>query len=298
MVPHSTIYDKNILYLDLWSTSHCISGLYNTFQKLLPPKLASKSYYTQICKDLKPGDGFLTPSSGSPFICLQLPHSLYYSHCKLSIWSVGLLNRHFRCRRDECFPRPQRLGGGAWGKEAELLGLHHQQHWPGRPGLLQHGPGPGDNTLCKLECFAVKPKKWTEHSVFNWPSLQALDADVPLIFISFPSVKDPEWTNHPGEHLLSSSLANYTLTCKGRENKTTCAIVTLANWKWFSQWQDGQVTACHDVTLLLSHSCVCDQVKKRGDDYEEIKQAIGHKMIEQTCKLYPQVLTKEASVIS
>ena len=146
--------------------------------------------------------------------------------------------------------------------------------------------------------FCSKPKKWTEHSVFNWPSLQALDADVPLIFISFPSVKDPEWTNHPGEHLLSSSLANYTLTCKGRENKTTCAIVTLANWKWFSQWQDGQVTACHDVTLLLSHSCVCDQVKKRGDDYEEIKQAIGHKMIEQTCKLYPQVLTKEASVIS
>ena len=83
---------------------------------------------------------------------------------------------------------------------------------------------------------------------------QALDADVPLLFISFPSAKDPEWTNHPG-----------------REDKTTCAIVTLANWKWFSKWEDGQV-------------------KKRGDDYEEIKQAIGHKMIEQTCKLYPQVI--------
>ena len=33
-----------------------ISGLYNTFQKLLPPELAAKSYYTQICKELKPGE--------------------------------------------------------------------------------------------------------------------------------------------------------------------------------------------------------------------------------------------------
>ena len=72
-------------------------------------------------------------------------------------------------------------------------------------------------------------------------------------FSNLPSAKDPEWSSHPG-----------------RENKTTCAIVTLANWSWFSEWQDGQV-------------------KKRGDEYEEIKQAIGHKMIEQTCKLYPQV---------
>merc|ERR1712156_195574 len=51
------------------------------------------------------------------------------------------------------------------------------------------------------------------------------------------------------------------------------AIVTLANWEWFSKWQDGQV-------------------KKRGDEYDEIKDAIGHKMIEQTCKLFPQIRDK------
>ena len=34
------------------------------------------------------------------------------------------------------------------------------------------------------------------------------------------------------------------------------------------------------------------QVKKRGDDYEEIKQAIGDKMIQQVCKLYPQIEDK------
>ena len=31
------------------------AGLYNTFQRLLPPQAASKSYYTDICTSLKPG---------------------------------------------------------------------------------------------------------------------------------------------------------------------------------------------------------------------------------------------------
>merc|ERR1712226_676175 len=67
-----------------------------------------------------------------------------------------------------------------------------------------------------------------------------MESEIPLLFISFPSAKDPEWVNHPG-----------------RENKATCAIVTLANWDWFKQW--------------------------------EIKQRIGHQMIEQTCQLFPQL---------
>ena len=31
------------------------AGLYNTFQKLLPPAISNKSYYSRICRDLKPG---------------------------------------------------------------------------------------------------------------------------------------------------------------------------------------------------------------------------------------------------
>ena len=49
--------------------------------------------------------------------------------------------------------------------------------------------------------------------------------------------------------------------------------------RWTGAWQLSQ----------YRHTFIWDQVKKRGDDYEEIKQAIGHKMIEQTCKIYPQV---------
>jgi len=76
---------------------------------------------------------------------------------------------------------------------------------------------------------------------------------VPLMFVSFPSAKDPQWNKHPG-----------------RENKSTCAIVTLANWEWFSEWEDKPV-------------------KKRGDDYDGVKKTLGDVLIEQTCKLFPQI---------
>merc|ERR1719186_912577 len=33
------------------------AGLYNTFERLLPKELAEKSYYSKICKELKPGVG-------------------------------------------------------------------------------------------------------------------------------------------------------------------------------------------------------------------------------------------------
>jgi len=85
---------------------------------------------------------------------------------------------------------------------------------------------------------------------------KAMDTEVPLLFISFPSAKDPEWTQHPG-----------------REGKATCAIVTLANWEWFKSWEN-------------------EPLKKRGDDYDEVKKTIGDKMIEQVCQLFPQIRDK------
>ena len=48
----------------------------------------------------------------------------------------------------------------------------------------------------------------------------AMDLDVPLMFLSFPSAKDPNWKLHPG-----------------RENKSTMALVTISKWEWFNQWK-------------------------------------------------------------
>lgn len=80
-----------------------------------------------------------------------------------------------------------------------------------------------------------------------------MSKDLPMIFVSFPSAKDPQWDAHPG-----------------RETKSTCAIISFANWSWYKQFES------------TAH-------KKRGDEYEELKSAVGNNMIEQACRLYPQI---------
>ncbi len=82
---------------------------------------------------------------------------------------------------------------------------------------------------------------------------KAMEEEVPIMFVSFPSTKDPNWKLH-----------------KGRENKSTMVLITLASWEWYKKFKD--------TTL-----------RKRGDEYEEMKNIVGHQMVEQACKLYPQV---------
>jgi len=158
------------------------AGVYNTFQKLLPKDLASKSYYSDICNTLEPGQGAMNVFLG--------------------------LN-----------------------KSKEELNLKRQNIWAFPNNELD--------------------KAGADYLAMN--AEEALDAEIPGLFISFPSAKDPEWDSHPG-----------------RKGKSTCAIVTLARWDWFKEWQENAV-------------------KKRGDDYEEMKNTLGHQMIEQTCQLYPQL---------
>lgn len=81
-------------------------------------------------------------------------------------------------------------------------------------------------------------------------------SDIPLLFISFPSTKDPTWNERfPG--------------------KSNCTVVTLANFKWFEDWEK-------------------ERVMKRGEDYEEIKMRLAEKAWEQTLRFYPQLKDKRA----
>lgn len=78
--------------------------------------------------------------------------------------------------------------------------------------------------------------------------------DIPLLFISFPSTKDPSWNERfPG--------------------KSNCTIVTLAKWDWFEQWEN-------------------ERIMKRGDEYDDLKNRIAEKAWEQTCRFYPQIKDK------
>lgn len=75
--------------------------------------------------------------------------------------------------------------------------------------------------------------------------------DFPLIYISFPSAKDPDWENRfPG--------------------RATVEIVAPTNSKWFAQW--------HGSTW-----------NKRGADYEALKEDIAQNLLEVLFKQAPQL---------
>lgn len=77
------------------------------------------------------------------------------------------------------------------------------------------------------------------------------EADFPIVYISFPSAKDPDWPNrYPG--------------------KSTVEIVTMAKYEWFEQWKDktwGQ----------------------RGEDYDTLKEQFSQRLLEKLFERMPQL---------
>ena len=74
---------------------------------------------------------------------------------------------------------------------------------------------------------------------------------VPLIFLSFPSTKDPTYSErYPG--------------------KSTCALVTVTPYEWFKQWKEGKV-------------------QHRGDDYNDLKTQLAETMWHQVLEMFPQL---------
>ncbi|NXN99424.1 RETST reductase, partial [Rhinopomastus cyanomelas] len=75
--------------------------------------------------------------------------------------------------------------------------------------------------------------------------------DIPVLFVTCPSAKDPTWEmRHPG--------------------KSTMAIVTFTKYEWFEEWKDKPV-------------------HKRGDDYEELKKTFVDTIMQMVFKLYPRI---------
>lgn len=77
---------------------------------------------------------------------------------------------------------------------------------------------------------------------------------IPLVFVSFPSTKDPTWEErYPG--------------------KSTCVIITLAPFEWFKDWEDKEVM-------------------HRGKDYDSLKTVLGNRIWAQVLEMYPQLEDK------
>jgi len=80
------------------------------------------------------------------------------------------------------------------------------------------------------------------------------DAPFPVVYISFPSAKDPDYLNrHPGT--------------------STIEIVAPAPYEWFAKW--------HDETW-----------GKRGEDYDTLKAELGERLMEHLYDKLPQVRGK------
>lgn len=81
--------------------------------------------------------------------------------------------------------------------------------------------------------------------------LEDLTQPFPVVYISFPSAKDPDWSNrYPG--------------------KSTIDIITLIPYESVEKWQDTSW-------------------KKRGNDYEKIKEDIAQRLLTTLYKQMPQV---------
>lgn len=84
--------------------------------------------------------------------------------------------------------------------------------------------------------------------------LEDMNEEFPVIYVSFPSSKDPDWSNrYPG--------------------KSTIDIITLVPFDAFAEW---------DGTKWM----------KRGDDYDALKEKISKRLLEKLYEQLPQVKGK------
>ncbi|RMG20293.1 MAG: NAD(P)/FAD-dependent oxidoreductase [Bacteroidetes bacterium] len=81
--------------------------------------------------------------------------------------------------------------------------------------------------------------------------LQKPEGELPLAYISFPSAKDPDWENR-------------------YPNTSTIQVITLAPYHWFAPWEH-------------------QKWKKRGSEYEALKEGLSEKMLQILFRLHPNL---------
>lgn len=98
--------------------------------------------------------------------------------------------------------------------------------------------------------YWIYPDK-IDHDTCVQNYLKDLSQPFPVVYLSFPSAKDPDWSNrYPG--------------------KSSIDIITLIPYETFEKWSDTSW-------------------KKRGDEYEKIKEEIAQRLLAELYKQLPQV---------
>ena len=89
---------------------------------------------------------------------------------------------------------------------------------------------------------------------FQNTNKEDVETELPLVYISFPSTKDPQWSTH-------------------FPNKSTVEIVSITHSHWFEQWQGTEWN-------------------KRGDEYIAYKEALSQKLLNKLFEREPQLRDK------
>jgi all-trans-retinol 13,14-reductase len=111
---------------------------------------------------------------------------------------------------------------------------------------------PEDLKLPKTNYWIYPEENDHDTCVKNY--LKDLSKPFPVVYLSFPSAKDPDWSNrYPG--------------------KSTIDIITLIPYETFEKWSDTSW-------------------KKRGEDYETLKEEITQRLLNEVYKQLPQVKGK------
>ena len=89
---------------------------------------------------------------------------------------------------------------------------------------------------------------------------EALNSPIPLLFVSFPSAKDPTWeSRYPG--------------------KSSCIVITLSSLSWFAEWKD-------------------EKVKKRGAIYDGLKSSFMNQAWNQVLERFPNLKDKTYNMVT
>jgi all-trans-retinol 13,14-reductase len=135
-------------------------------------------------------------------------------------------------------------------------------------GLLEDlkSVGPSMGHLCLYVGFkhTAEELQLPKHNLWIYPSQdyeaafeesrKDPDAELPVVYVSFPAAKDPDFLNrHPG--------------------RATIDIITAAPHQWFEQWTDSRW-------------------KKRPDEYEQLKEELAQRMLAKVYEQLPQLRGK------
>ena len=97
----------------------------------------------------------------------------------------------------------------------------------------------------------------------------AEETGMPVIFITFPSTKDPSWEERHQENKKSHQ--DVKTTNEDNKKETTCEVFALAPFEWFKEWAEK---------------------KTKGGEYKDFKKTLGKKLWSQVLEVYPQLEDK------